>query len=171
MCLCHHGRVEALIGIVGALIGAAGAFAATLIASQRQRASEYKKEVRLAVAELTRVLGSAGHSINWLTWKARFTPSEFGEQAIHDYNTEMHRELPKILGSLAVVSALDADAWQKVRPLANDLLMLDAKVASAAAGFYTDRAKSVEAVGMHTNAANAFISNLNVRTADILVEI
>ena len=163
--------MEALIGIVGALIGAAGALAATLIASRRERAAEYKKEVRLAVAELTRSLGTAGHSIDWLTWKAQFTDTGYSKESIGQYNAEMHKELPKILGDLAVVSALDRDVYLKVRPLVRELLTLDAAVAKETVTFDADQTASAQAVAKYLEGANEFSATLDERVADILKDI
>ena len=168
--LCEHATVEALIGTVGALIGAASALAATMYASSRQRASEYKKEVRLAVAELTRTLGDASHSIEWLAWKAQ-TPLPLNQKSIDDYNAEMHRALPKIIGDLAVVSALDRDAFLQMYEIVNELYLLDQEVAKRVVIFDSYPEESTVEVAQYSRRAADFAVRLAPRVADILREI
>jgi hypothetical protein len=162
--------LEVLIGIAGALIGGASILVAGLLEARRQRLAEQRKEVQLAVASLTRTLGEAAHSIQWLAWKAKFTPRELNEAAIASYNKEMHRSLPKILGDLAVVSALDIDLFAKMVALAKELYELDAAMAMAAADFGSNPARSTLLMAQHVEPTLTFYRELNERVAGIFRE-
>jgi hypothetical protein len=71
-----------------------------------------------------------------------FTPLELNEAAIASYNEEMHRVLPKIVGDLAVISALDLELFEKMIPLVKAVYDLDSGMARAAATFASDQARA-----------------------------
>lgn len=58
---------ETIVPILVALIGIASALVTGYVAGRRQVQTEYKRETRLAVAELARSLGIAAHTITWFT--------------------------------------------------------------------------------------------------------
>ncbi len=122
-------------GIIALLVGwLAGRREANLESEKWRRAREddLKKETRLAVADLTRKLALAAHSMVWLTWKATHRPSEFTREDIANYDEEMHRVIPDIVGAHAVVSALEPRLGDKLQPLTKRIYALDADIATEA---------------------------------------
>jgi hypothetical protein len=75
------------------------------------------------------------------------------------------------VGDLAIVSALDQQVFTNMRPLVNEVYVLDQKVADAAARYGTDPGGSAESVARLADRAFDFNKVLNVRVADILREI
>jgi hypothetical protein len=92
--------VAALIALVAGLAGGflAGRQQSSLEYQkwQRSRADDLAKEARLAVAELTKSLGAATHTMAWLTWTARNRPKQLTKQNVLNYDEEMHRLFPAI---------------------------------------------------------------------------
>jgi hypothetical protein len=162
--------VDAVIGLVGALIGAGAALAATFISGQRESRDQRKKEVRLAAAEHAKVLGLASHSVEWLTWKAKFSPSEFSVDNLRLYDLEMHAALGALVGSLAVISALDLEMYKGFHELTEELYELDRQVGQIAARYHEQPQKVVAELGSVFGRAAGYYELLNGRVAGMFVD-
>src|ERR1051326_1558955 len=146
-----------LIGAaIGAISGLGGGYLGGLWQSRLERAKwlrsrndEREKQLRIAVAELTRKLAVGTHQIAWLTWKARNAPAELTEEDISIYNGEMKALLPDIVASRVVVDALDKSIHAKVTPLVEILYALDAQVALAGILFKSSKEDCAEALASY----------------------
>jgi hypothetical protein len=127
--------MNALLGLVGALIGAGAALAGIIVTGRRERRLAHEREVRLAVADHAKALGSASHSIQWLVWKARFAPRDFSVDNLLLYDHEIHAALAGLVGSLAVIAALDLDAYRRLQVVTDELYVLDDHVSRITASY------------------------------------
>ena len=86
----------AIIGLIGALIGALAGIAGAYLTFWLNTRHEHERALRAAVADVTRSLAAASHEIVWLTWQAKEQPDRLTEQRlttkVEDYNREA--ELP-----------------------------------------------------------------------------
>lgn len=146
--------------LIGAAIGAVSGLGGGYLTGRRQakierekwrrgRRDEEAKTLRLAVAELTRKLAIGTHTIAWLTWKAKNTPTQLTKEDLSVYSREMKALFPDIVGSRAVVVALNEEAHSKMSPLIIKLYALDAHVALAAASFDDARKDCIAALARY----------------------
>ena len=159
--------MESLLGLVGALIGAGAALAGSFTSGRRQSRAEHEKEVRLAAADHIKNLGTASHSIEWLVWKAKYAPHEFSAENIELYDQEIHAALAQIVGSLAVVAALDIESFQKLEALTDELYALDAHAGRLAARHGEDPQGSVDGLSSDLEQVVSFHRGLNRSIADM----
>jgi hypothetical protein len=159
--------VDAIIGLLGALIGAGAALAATFISGRRESRDAQQKEVRLAAAEHVKGLGLASHSVEWLTWKAKFAPSEFSADNLSLYDQEIHALLGPLVGSLAVVAALDLKTFEIFRTLTDELYALDRQVGEIAARYQQQPQQVVAELGSDFARASQYNLRLNRSVADM----
>jgi hypothetical protein len=170
---------ESSISILLALLGIFGGIAGGYFAGRQQKSLEYEKwlrareddaakETRLAVAELTRKLGEAVHSMTWLTWKAAYQPSKLAQEDISTYDREMHSLLPALAGSLAIISALSNEMYRKMSPIVNQVYALDASIAAGATQLEETPQASAEAIGACHAETYDLRRNLNENVAEIL---
>lgn len=141
---------SATAGLIGAAIGALSGIGGGYLTSKlqarterekwlRSRRDEQEKNLLLAVAELAKKLAVGTHTIAWFTWKAKSVPDELGRHDVATYNKDMKGLFPEIVGSRAVVVALDKIADKKVSHLITRLYALDVIVASAALQIEEDK--------------------------------
>lgn len=159
--------MDAVIGLVGALIGAGTALAATFITGRRESRDAQQKEVRLAAAEHVKGLGLASHSVEWLTWKAKFAPCEFSIDNIRLYEQEIHALLGPLVGSLAVIAALDVATYNRLQVLTDELYELDRQVGEIAAGYQQQPEQVVTELGSIFDEACRYHVQLNRSIADM----
>jgi hypothetical protein len=164
--------VAALIALVAGLAGGfiAGKQQSTLEYQkwQRGRADDLAKEARLAVAELTKSLGAATHTMAWLTWTARNRPKHLTRQAIQNYDEEMHKLFPSISGSLSLVSALSEPLYRQMEPLVEKVYSLDEQIALAATECIEQPEGAADLLGRYHAEVSSYTENLNREVADIL---
>jgi len=135
--------MASLIGTaIGALSGLAGGYLAGRRQSQleyekwrREREDNLEKDIRSAVAELTKKLAAGIQAIGWLTWKAENYPTKITEDDLANYDNDMKTLFPDIVGSRIAVAALNRETHTKMTPLVNELYSLDAQVAKATMTF------------------------------------
>ena len=103
-----------LAAILGATIGAFVGLVGGVLAGWRQakierekmqhaRAMTITKELRSAVADVTRGFTAGIHAMEWLTWSAKKKPDLLTEEKLaqkaEEYNLTMNRLFPEIIGS------------------------------------------------------------------------
>lgn len=146
--------------LIGAAIGAVSGLGGGYLTGRRQAKIEREKWIRgrkdeqertllLAVAELTRRLAIGTHTIAWLTWIAKNTPTKLTKEDLSVYNREMKAIFPDIVGSRAVVVALNKEAHSKMSPLIDKLYSLDARVSLAADSFDDARNGCIQALARY----------------------
>ena len=132
-----------------ALIGATGAFAGAWLSTRHERKLEHERwqharqeeaaDARAAaVVELTTHLAAALQTIVWFTAAAGMREQRFTEQTILDYDDEMRRHLTATIQRLVGVAHRDAAAFAALEKLAQEVWELDGRVASQAAGYWTN---------------------------------
>jgi len=163
--------VAALIALVAGLAGGflAGKQQSSLEYQkwQRSRADDLAKEARLAVAELTKSLGAATHTMAWLTWMARNRPKHLTKQSILSYDEEMHKLFPGLSGSLSLVSALSEPLYRQMEPLVEKVYRLDEQIALAATECIEESEDGTELLGRYHEEVSSYTENLNREVADI----
>jgi hypothetical protein len=112
----------------------------------RGREDEREKNLRLAIAELTRRLAAGTHEVSWITWKAKHAPTELTEEDLNVYNREMKALFPDIVASRIVVNAIDKRLHTRLTPLVVSLYALDEQVALAAVLFRSSNERCIEAL-------------------------
>jgi hypothetical protein len=136
----------ALAGLIGTGIGAiAGIVGSTLAARhqitiERERAraarmDELIKAERQALLDLTQLLATGTQAIAWLAWAAIAQPADLMRREIETYDARMRELLPRLLASEAAAASLSDHAFERIDPLVRELISLDTKVGTAAAGF------------------------------------
>ncbi|MCP4550238.1 MAG: hypothetical protein GY835_27570 [bacterium] len=154
--------------ISSALIGALAAILAVYVADIIKARLEYKREIRLAVAKLTRMLGAAAHSAAWLTWKVRYRPSRITASDIEKYDKEMHTLFPELTGALVVLAALNKSVYDKMRPLVLDVYKLDNDISETATKILEKDADGIKELDCQYDQANEMESELPEKAADIM---
>ena len=134
---------------MAALIGATGAFAGAWLSGRHERRLEHERWLNArqeaaedaraaAVVDLTTHLAAALQTIVWFTAAAGMREQRFTEQTILDYDDEMRRHLTSTIQGLVGVAHRDAMAFAALEKLAQEVWELDARVASQAAGYWTN---------------------------------
>jgi len=59
------------------------------------------------------------------------------KKRLDDYDSEMHKTIPKILGYLSTVGTINTDVREQLQPLVDEILALDVEVAKG--GLFIDR--------------------------------
>ena len=152
---------------MAALIGATGAFAGAWLSGRHERTLEHERWLRArqeeaedaraaAVVELTTHLAAALQTIVWFTAAAGMREQRFTEQTILDYDADMRRHLTATIQGLVGVAHRDTAAFRALERLAREVWELDARVASQAAGHWTN-----------PNEARARISEMMVESYEL----
>lgn len=135
---------------------------------KRGRADDHAKEARLAVAELTRNLGAATHSMGWLAWNARHRAKYLQADDIKTYDREMHELFPSITGALAVVSALSKALFKEMEPIVRQVYHLDEEIAHAGTLYLDGSSEGISLLSSHLDTVVQLGKTLNSRVADIV---
>jgi len=171
--------IATLTAIASALIALISGLVGGYLTGKRQSALEYQKwwrsraddlakEARVAVAELTKNLGAATHAMAWLTWDAKNRPNHLTIKDVQNYDDEMHKLFPIISGSLALVSALSVELYQKMEPLVEQVYTLDEQIALAATQLADEQTEGAVLLGRYHEEVSTYTEGLNRRVADIL---
>ena len=134
---------------MAALIGATGAFTGAWLSSRHERKLEHERWLRArqeeaedaraaAVVELTTHFAAALQTIVWFAAAAGMREQRFTEQTILDYDADMRRHLTSTIQGLVGVAHRDVAAFGALDKLAQEVWELDARVASRAAGYWTN---------------------------------
>lgn len=136
------GLSPAVATIIGASVGALAAIAGGVITAwlqlrlergrwPRAREEALAQDLRKAIQDLTTRMAAALHSMCWLTWSADVRPERITRAQIDQYDAELHKLLPEIIGGLTAVAALDPPAFLKLSPLGEEIYALDYDVGQA----------------------------------------
>jgi LPS O-antigen subunit length determinant protein (WzzB/FepE family) len=136
--------------VIAAAIAAVATFVGTVITAvvairnERQRAQAavdvevrrgeasaqeaFVQELRSRTADVFGQLLAMQHSMEWLTWHAQHDPASISR--LHEqYEQEVHRTYPQLLGAMSVTAALDLTLYLELRLLVNKVYELEGKVA------------------------------------------
>ena len=139
----------AVAGLLGTGIGAfAGLMGSILTGRQQDRAErERRRDARLdellkaerqALLHLTELVATGTQAILWLAWAAEVKPNAEVRREIETYETRMRELAPQLLAADAAAAGLSNEAFERLDPLVNELISLDTKVGTYAAGFGKD---------------------------------
>ena len=92
----------------------------------------------------------------WFTAAAGMREQRFTEQTILDYDDDMRRHLTSTIQGLVGVAHRDADAFQALEQLAQEVWELDGRLANQAGGYWTN-----------PNEARARISSMMVESYEL----
>ena len=148
----------AVASLIGAAIGALAGLLGGVLTGRRQaelekekwlqaREDDIKKDTRLALAELTRKMAAVTQAMLWFTAKAVNTPDKLTQEDILDYDKEVQRLLPDILGSLMVISALNKKLQDEMQVLVQRIYEVDFLLAQASKDFDASPESTAEAIG------------------------
>ncbi len=129
-------------GLLGAIIGACAGLIGSLGTIYFQNQLEVKKahlaqenaishELRVEIRMAAQHMLSLQHSMEWICWFALQDENLPDKMAIAQYHREVHETIPKLLGSMANVAAFDRSIYDQLQPLADDLFVLDGRIAEA----------------------------------------
>lgn len=135
---------------------------------KRGRLDDHARESSLAVAELTRNLGAATHSMGWLTWKAQHRSSLLSAEDVQVYDTEMHQLFPSISGALSLVAALSQPLFRKLDPIVHEVYALDEKISHAGTMVLLRDSEGSSDLGSLVVEVRVLSENLNRRVSEIL---
>jgi hypothetical protein len=161
-----QGWGQLILSLIGSVIGASAALGGIYLTNQARRKDEVSKENRLAVAELTKNLAAGLQAISWITWTAK--NGALTKDHISEYTGEMKKLLPAIVGSRAVLAALNKTAHNEMSPLVVRLYKLDAAIGEAALSFReSQRTVRDTLTGYYADSEN-YDNDLTAQVAEIL---
>lgn len=102
---------------------------------EKAREDDAKKNLRLALAEFSRELGTGVQRATWLLWIAENTPSSFSEKDLATYDEEMRAILPRLFTARVMVAAHDIAAYERLTQFTLRLYKLDSDIAMASQQF------------------------------------
>ena len=168
-------------GLVGAIIGAIAVLANSVFNGRSQRQLEKIKadwsarsnvdnEFRAHVAMVARELMSAQHSMEWLCAHTD-GGAQLDRKSVSTYHAEVHASFPRLLGALASVSTLDANAHRELFALAEKVFAVDAALAAALAGFRTSPTTASELVAAQRATATRLYRELPISIGRITADL
>jgi hypothetical protein len=120
--------IAAVTTFVGAVITAVVAIRNERQRSQATKQEAFVQELRSRTADVFGQLLAMQHSMEWLTWHAQRDPASVSR--LHEqYEEEVHRTYPQLLGAMAVTAALDLTLYSELRMLVNRVYELEGEVA------------------------------------------
>jgi hypothetical protein len=108
---------------------------------------------RQALLELTQLLTSGTYAIAWLGWSVSVQSAEEVRREIDIYNAKFRELIPQLLAAEAAAAGQSDDAFERIDPLVNELLVLDTKVGTAAATLETNREAAAQDIADAKRAA------------------
>ena len=94
-------------------------------------------ELRESVWKLTVTMASMLYSMCWLTWSAD-RRGTLTDKDVWQYDEEVHKLSPEILGHLTSVAALDLNVYERLEPLVWELFDMDVKIGNACATWHSE---------------------------------
>lgn len=181
---------QSTVAIMGALVGAFTGILIALLTNWQQSRVEYQKwlrtkedeqqrwmqaredevvkDLRLAIAELTKKLAIGAHTMGWLTWKAKYDSANLTEEDIVDYNKKMQALFIEIVGARILVAALDKDIHTQMKPIIERLYILDGEIASKSALFKSSPQESIMALAKCNDIQAQLVTDLLERATELI---
>jgi hypothetical protein len=181
---------QATVAIIGALVGAFTGILVALLTNWQQSRLEYQKwlrtredelqrwmqaredevvkDLRLAIAELTKILAIGAHTMGWLTWNAKYDSANLTEEDMVDYNKRMQVLLPEIVGARILVAALDKDIHAQMGPIIERLYELDEELASRSALFKSSPQEGIKALAECKDIQAQLVTDLLERATELI---
>lgn len=128
--------------VIGLLLLAAGlAFNSTLetfkteqtrmieaLKSDLTRKLEIDRERRAIIADFAKKISTGYQTMEWFTWKAKYSPKSFSNGDIDGYNGDMKSSFPQIVAARVVASGVDIDRDGVMAAIAEELYELDSEL-------------------------------------------
>ena len=130
--------MDLVVGLIGALIGAAAVVAAQLLSGRTNLRAAREQQRRVDVATATRSLLTILQAQQWLVWKARNDFSAIGDGDLVDYDRAANKGLAALVGDLGVLSATWPDVYDRYAPLAAAVSSFDNEIALAAVEYRSE---------------------------------
>lgn len=159
--------MELLIAFIGLVSGLITGF----VGGRRASRLEFERETRLAIAQVARGIGTATHTMTWITWKATHQPHHLGTKDADAYDEDMHDLYPDLTGSLALVAALNREAYEKLKGVTKDVYALDGEIANATTALRDKAKKASRILASHHASAKLLVGQTNDRLAEIMAEV
>ena len=102
---------------------------------------EHSKATRIAAAELIKKVAQGFHSLTWILWIAKNTPSLFEVKYVADHDRLMNKLYSEIAGAQVMLAAYSKKIYETTEETVNRLYWYDAKVASVAQELYNSNTK------------------------------
>jgi hypothetical protein len=99
---------------------------------RRARDDIKMSDLRSGLQQLIFTASLAAHSMCWLTWLADSDPVRVTKDRLDQYDAEMHKLLPQLLGNLAFVASIRPATYGRFKELIDDIFIADGKIATAA---------------------------------------
>jgi hypothetical protein len=99
---------------------------------KRARDDTLTADLRNGLQQLIMTIASAAHAMCWLTWLANADPDKVTESRIEQYDTEMHKLLPQLLGHHALVASLRPQVYNVFKDLIDEVFFADRLIGEAA---------------------------------------
>jgi hypothetical protein len=81
---------------------------------RQEREDARLTDVRLTAADVFTEMFVLQHEIEWITWHARFHPEAVNAEMLAAYDAAVHSCIPRLLGSLAVLTSRDRTLYDRV---------------------------------------------------------
>jgi len=154
--------------IIAGLIAFLTAVIAALWNSRLARKAELDKELRVALAALTKALSASVHAMAWLTWNARYNPKVLTAADISKYNETINSLFTDLVGFRVIVAALSENLHDDMTPLVERLYVLDRKVAIATTLFRDSPEASTKALASYLDEVNKFDNEILKRVTELI---
>jgi hypothetical protein len=135
---------------------------------QLLRQDEAAKAIRIAVADVARLLASGAQAVSWLTWNGVHAPDVVTEKDFDTYNQTMKSLFPQIVGAHLLLVALDKTTDETINPLVRELYILDEDVAKAGLLFSKSATEGTAALAACFSACNNYFDSLHNRFKNLL---
>ncbi len=138
--------MEIALGLIAALVGAAGALVGTWLSGRHATRLEYERWARsradaaadaraAAISGLTKPLASSLQQIVWLAYGAESRGPLFDEKEIVEYDLAMRSHLTAIAQGLVEVAHRDREAYRGLDRVAQEITRLDAALSGRLAPY------------------------------------
>ena len=160
-----------VVGLLGGwLAGRYGAKAA-LESWRRSRQDMADKQTVDLIQQLSTDLAGLSHCAMWLTWKAKFNPASLKAADIARYEDDTYVKVPRLLGNLAALAAIDLDTANSLHPFVKEICVLDGKIALAAIAAPTENPKGLADLHDISKASyEELLTTLSCRAAHVLTK-
>lgn len=149
-----NGTTAALLGALIGAVAAVGSGALTNMATSRNEQAQHREDRHTAYVETLRqhtavaftemfALQFAAHMAAWF---AKCDPRAVDQQLVSSYDTESYRAFPKLLGSMAMIAALNLRVYQELRPLILEVYRVSDAVAVALHQLESGREQAIQSL-------------------------